>query len=387
MKKRTTNGSAAAANTVPPSRTALVAVLGYSPAVLTETLWALARENPPVIPDEVLIVTTTTGRETLEQQLLTPRPGWGNRSVWQALRATLLGKNHRGDSRLSLATPVVIGRADPSTGTAIALDDIRTAADNDAAAETILTAVRRYTTDPDTRLVGLLAGGRKTMGALLHAALSLAGRRGDRLLHVLVNEPFDHPKLVPNFYFPGQPDSSSHHLPPNNTPIPHETARIEIADVPLVALGELVSDAFGHTPATFGVLKRLAGEAVADLHAQRQPITLRYEPATRTLHLNTVRSELPRGRCAALAEFLWDRARADAEHLRNSELCDEMTAAEHTFDYNGEPKSFSKDDVHKAMNELRDCIRRAGGDPLCQRLLPYRQPVGFNREGVTLQPA
>ena len=36
-----------------PKRTILVAGMGTSPAVLTETVWALAHQEQPVVPDEV----------------------------------------------------------------------------------------------------------------------------------------------------------------------------------------------------------------------------------------------------------------------------------------------------------------------------------------------
>lgn len=37
------------------SECVLFAVLGMSPAVLTETVWALARESPSVIPHRVVV--------------------------------------------------------------------------------------------------------------------------------------------------------------------------------------------------------------------------------------------------------------------------------------------------------------------------------------------
>ncbi|WP_372807959.1 Fic family protein [Pontiella sp.] len=51
-------------------KTILVAGIGLSPAVLTNTVWALAHELPAVLPDEVVAVTTRTGRECIEKQLL-----------------------------------------------------------------------------------------------------------------------------------------------------------------------------------------------------------------------------------------------------------------------------------------------------------------------------
>ena len=37
------------------TRKILVASMGTSPVVLTETVWALAHQKMPVVPDEVLI--------------------------------------------------------------------------------------------------------------------------------------------------------------------------------------------------------------------------------------------------------------------------------------------------------------------------------------------
>ncbi len=49
--------------------TTLVAVSGMSPAILTETLWALGQEEPPVVPDEVVVITTSAGEADLRHAL------------------------------------------------------------------------------------------------------------------------------------------------------------------------------------------------------------------------------------------------------------------------------------------------------------------------------
>ena len=36
------------------TRTILIAGIGTSPAVLTETVWALVHQKKPVVPDEIL---------------------------------------------------------------------------------------------------------------------------------------------------------------------------------------------------------------------------------------------------------------------------------------------------------------------------------------------
>ncbi|MBV5299598.1 MAG: TIGR02584 family CRISPR-associated protein, partial [Rhodoferax sp.] len=69
--------------------------------------------------------------------------------------------------------------------------DIRSPADNRAAADFITAQVRAITADSGCALHASIAGGRKTMGFYLGYALSLFGRPQDRLSHVLVSEPFE----------------------------------------------------------------------------------------------------------------------------------------------------------------------------------------------------
>ena len=98
----------------------------------------------------------------------------------------------------------LITAPNPKSGVAEPLLDIRSPEDNDAAGDFIMDEVRRIVGNPDTRLIASLAGGRKTMGALLYAVLSLLGRAQDSLTHVLVNEPFESPATnARRFYFPG----------------------------------------------------------------------------------------------------------------------------------------------------------------------------------------
>ena len=43
------------------NRTILLAGMGTSPAVLTETVWALAHQEQPIVPDEIVVITTKLG--------------------------------------------------------------------------------------------------------------------------------------------------------------------------------------------------------------------------------------------------------------------------------------------------------------------------------------
>ena len=46
-----------------------LAVTGMSPAVLTETIWALSHEAKPMIPARVGVITTASGRQAIESTL------------------------------------------------------------------------------------------------------------------------------------------------------------------------------------------------------------------------------------------------------------------------------------------------------------------------------
>ena len=188
------------------TETILFAVTGMSPAVLTETIWALAHEAEPVIPQRVVVLTTLEGRKRLEQALFVPREDWGGMSAWEALRVALIDAGHDLARKLRFGTTAddirVITAMDARTAQSCELADLRSQQDNEAAADFLLDQLRGLTANPDIRVVASMAGGRKTMGALLYGCMTLAGRDEDRLTHVLVNEPYE--SLV-DFFFPGQP--------------------------------------------------------------------------------------------------------------------------------------------------------------------------------------
>ena len=49
------------------NRTILVAGMGTSSAVLTETVWALTHQKQPVVPDEIVVITTKSGKNALRR--------------------------------------------------------------------------------------------------------------------------------------------------------------------------------------------------------------------------------------------------------------------------------------------------------------------------------
>lgn len=155
------------------ARTILVAVAGGSPAIVTETLWALAKRPDPLHVDEVRILTTAKGKSAILNSLLSPTDG-KFKSCLEELEVTR-------QIKFSEETIFVIKSDEGSE-----LIDIRTDEDNQLAADQICGFIREWTKE-DSRLVCSAAGGRKTMSIYLTIAMMLYGRADDRLFHVLVN--------------------------------------------------------------------------------------------------------------------------------------------------------------------------------------------------------
>ncbi len=72
----------------------LIAMVGMSPAVLTETVYALYKQKDT--PDEVWVVTTQKGKETVQKAL------WGEQKVWEELQKAVGKKIQFGDARFKL---------------------------------------------------------------------------------------------------------------------------------------------------------------------------------------------------------------------------------------------------------------------------------------------
>ena len=81
------------------------------------------------------------------------------------------------------------------------IEDLRTGDDNLRAADFMLGELRKYTEDNGTELHVSIAGGRKTMSALLFSCMSLLGREQDKVYLVLL-PPALEGGVTPTFYYP-----------------------------------------------------------------------------------------------------------------------------------------------------------------------------------------
>lgn len=197
-------------------RRVLVAVTGLSPQVVTETLYALAVRPEPFVPTEVHVITTAEGAERVRLALLSSEPGWFERlRADHALPPIAFDDSH---------VHVLAGNDGR------ALDDLRTPADNEAAADFITSRMRELTADAGAALHVSIAGGRKTMGFYMGYALSLYGRAQDRLSHVLVSPPFEQSW---DFFYP---TPYSRVIEVGRQLADTADARITLAEIPFVSL-------------------------------------------------------------------------------------------------------------------------------------------------------
>ena len=225
--------------------------MGTSPAVLTETVWALTKRTPPIIPDEVCVLTTTIGRQAIVKHLF-------ENEGWQRLVKALAKAGVPIEGRLRFGLGGEFIRIPSTADGSAELADIMTDEDNSLVADFFLSTIRQFTEDPSTVLYTSIAGGRKTMGALLLSCMSLVGRTDDHVLHVLVNPPFDG-NVDPPFLFP---ERNVKYTPRGGgQPLTFKDASISLVDIPFVKMRGWYQDKFKSPSPRYSDLVRAAQSA------------------------------------------------------------------------------------------------------------------------------
>src|SRR5215510_1919052 len=245
---------------MPAFRDILVAVVGLTPQVITETVYYLTQVcRPPVALAGIHVLTTQFGKTQVLTQLLAPGSGHFH---------TFCAEYGLDSTTIDFEVHVLKDAVD------VPLEDIRTATDSIAVADQIAALIRRLTGDPTTRLYCSLAGGRKTQSVLLGFDLQLYGRPQDRLLHVLVDEALQNHS---DFFYPSKESRS---LPARDGRlIDAHTAQIDVIDIPFLRLREklftpTVNAYTGFAPAI--VQAQQALDTLVDL----PPLTFNYIPAS-----------------------------------------------------------------------------------------------------------
>lgn len=218
------------------SRNILVSLVGLTPQVVTETLYSLMVQRH-ILVGEIFLITTVEGKEII----LGSHPKIKLPSLKSELERMI---------ELYKLQPIEF---DPDKNIIVAkeesveLSDIRTDRDNVLFPNLIAEFIRGKTADQSSVLHCSIAGGRKTMSVAMGFALSLFGRKDDRLYHVLASGEFEASRK----FFP-------------ETEV--EKAQVSLTDVPYVRLREKLPLLNTHPKASFFDLVNFAQEEIAGLH-------------------------------------------------------------------------------------------------------------------------
>ncbi|MBE0509012.1 MAG: TIGR02584 family CRISPR-associated protein [Marinospirillum sp.] len=243
---------------------AFLMVSGLSPQIVTETLYAhyITYGMGQSIPSDVYLITTLEGASRAKLSLL-----HGNSWFHKLL-------DEYGITNLRFQEENILVIKDQQTQAS--LNDIRTEQDNAIAADFITATIGELTKDDTLDLHVSLAGGRKTMGYYVGYALSLYGRPGDSLSHVLVSEGFEN---NPQFFFPSRATRVIYDR--DEKPLDCSKAEVTLARISFVLMrDELPEDA---------LVKHLSfSEAVDKINQQLTPPKLVIDLANRCIRCNDV---------------------------------------------------------------------------------------------------
>lgn len=221
----------------------LISGIGTSPAVLTETVWCLAHQSVPVVPDEVVVLTTESGKERLYAEILN-----GESSVWRRMCESLREDKVDIDGKLVFGKTSV--RVIPDAhGNEIY--DLRSGEDNLRAADFMLQQLRQYTESSDTVVLASIAGGRKTMSALLFSCMTLLGREDDRVFHVLLPPEFEG-GVTPPMYYPVKGVTYTNRM--TGKTYKSEKFQSELFEVPFVRMRGWYQEKFKNIPPSYRTL-------------------------------------------------------------------------------------------------------------------------------------
>lgn len=218
------------------TRDILLSITGMTPQVVTETLYAIYKQEPDRFPEEIYIITTKRGAEKIRTTLLGD-DGMLNRFC-----------SEYGLPQIEFDESRHLKIICDKNGTLI--DDARSKEDQQVIADFIFNEVRKLTQAkengvPYYRIHASLAGGRKTMTYLLGSSMNILGNPEDRLSHVLVSEAFE---TCSEFFYPTK---ETHLIHGHNITgaaggkrevLDAATAKVELSEIPLMFLRTLLDD-------------------------------------------------------------------------------------------------------------------------------------------------
>lgn len=222
-------------------RQILIAGMGTSPAVLTNAVWALAHGEKPVVPDEIVVFITKNGKTLLKKELF-------DDGVWADMLKSLAREGIDIEGKLIFGETSIRSIPDVRGNE---IDDLRTGDDNLRAADFMLGELRKYTEDNGTELHVSIAGGRKTMSALLFSCMTLLGRECDKIYHVLLPQTIEF-GATPTFFFPKR--GTTYTARATGKKLKAKDLQCELFEVPFVRMRGWYQDKFKTIPPSYRTL-------------------------------------------------------------------------------------------------------------------------------------
>ena len=212
----------------------LLAAVGLSPQVVTETLFALHQQGRWI--DAIHIITTRLGKEQIHAHLLAPQDGQYTSYLYEyGIDSDSIDFNYSN-----------IHTIKDQNG--IEIDDIYTEEHNEALLSLCLVLTYRFTAQEDSAVFFSVAGGRKTMSSCLTLAAQMYGRRQDRIYHVLITPEYESNR---DFYYPPKESKPIPLKDKQGNPYLKETqyASVNLISLPFVSIRERLSSDMLKAPA------------------------------------------------------------------------------------------------------------------------------------------
>ncbi len=359
-------------------RKMLVAAMGTSPAVLTNTVWELAHLHPQIVPDEIVVFTTKSGKNLLERKLF-------GEGIWNAMLSCLKRDKIPFYGKLVFGSTSIRVIPDASGNE---IDDLRSVEDNLRAADFMLSQLRQYTEDCETELHVSIAGGRKTMSALLFSCMTLLGREQDKVYHVLMPPEFEQ-GVEPPFFFP-EP-GTIYTVRATGRQYRIEDAQSELFEIPFVRMRGWYQEKFKTIPPSYRTLvSRVQSEAPRAVVIPEIEIDV----AKGTVLIDSRACNVGASGFAALVLFAGGISTSEAIYDRLHRLHNQEGVVQYDWIErfkNREKFKMPRDDdpkgvlidVAKVISPLRSKLKKSGLGDMAASLVPERgNPVSFPVERI-----
>ena len=329
-------------------RKILIAGMGTSPAVLTNAVWALAHGEKPVVPDEIVVFITKNGKTLLKKELF-------DDGVWADMLKSLAREGIDIEGKLIFGETSIRSIPDVRGNE---IDDLRTGDDNLRAADFMLGELRKYTEDNGTELHVSIAGGRKTMSALLFSCMSLLGREQDKVYHVLL-PPAIEGGVTPTFYYPKR--GTAYTALVTGKKYKSKDLQCELFEVPFVRMRGWYHEKFKEIPPSYRTLISKV-QTVAPPAVAYPEIEIDAWNGWVTLNGRQVAMSRP---CFAMLLLLASGVDSKEHHKRlleahrapNTAACDWLASFQEGSLFTNESDI---EDIYKTMSNLRGKLKNAG---------------------------